>query len=256
MVRQERSVRPQRRSGGCGRWVMGCFGVLLIFAVVMVGLAVILWPRLPNIIASVAGLAELGRTEDLFAQVTPVPSVALENAEVPDQVVVDMGNYGGEQRFTTDNGLYEVVVGSDVSSGAETALVTFDEPGLLALCQQRSPICNNTDSRFQNISFDLRPGGVMIYADANLQQQIGFNLQQRLGLALRLDASRTQFEFAGIDVNGQLYNITLPEFADEIARLERDGNALMHDVSVNAGDGQFNLSEVIADDTTLTLVLR
>lgn len=256
MVTQARSVRPQRHSGGCGRWVLGCFGVLLIFGVIMVVLAVILWPRLPNIMASVVGLSEVGRTQDLFAQATPVPAVALENAEVPDQVVVDMGNYGGEQRLTTDNGLYEVVVGSDVSSGADTALVTFDEAGLLAVCQQRSPICNNTDSRFQNISFDLQPGGIVIYADANLQQQVGFNLQQRLGLALRLDASRTQFEFAGIDVNGQLYNINLPEFADEIARLERDGNALMHDVSVSAGDGQYSLSEVIADDTTLTLVLR
>lgn len=257
MIGQRRPAYPpvrRRRSNlpliGCG-----CLGTLGVLALILVIGAVLLLPRLPALAASMFGLSSRGETEAFFTEATPLPPVELQNAVQPPQVTVNLGDYGGSQVISGTDSNYEVAVGTG-PTGQETAVVTFMETGLMTLCQERSPICNGSDPRYQNPRIDLRPGGAVIYADVTVPTQFGFTVQQTAGVVLQLDPSRRQFQFAGIDLGGTLYDAPPSEFGDTVAQFEQAGNDLLSQLSVNAGGGQLALSEVRIDDATLTLIMQ
>lgn len=253
-VQRRPEARPRRRSNlawiGCG-----CAAALGVLAVIIVIGAVILAPRLPEILAGVAGMSASGRTETLFQPSPPPPTIELQNASEPSQVTVNLGQYGGQQTITADNQYYDVVVGDD-PAGQQTAVVTFTEAGLLEICRQQNEVCRGGDPRFQNISLDLKPGGAVIYADVNMPTQYGVTLQQRAGVVLQLDASQRHLRFAGIDLNGTLYTNPPAEMAGMVQEFEQVGNDVLNQVTVNAGAGELALRETRIDDTTLTLIMQ
>lgn len=246
-VRRRRSNLPLI---GCG-----CLGTLGVLALVAVVAVVLLLPRLPALAASVFGLSSRGETEAIFTDSTPVPPVELQNPVQPAEVTVNLGDYGGSQTLSGTDPNYEVAVGTG-PAGQQTAVVTFTEAGLMTLCRERSPICNGSDPRYQNPRIDLRPGGAVIYADVTVPTQFGFTVQQTAGVVLQLDASQRQFQFAGIDLGGTLYDAPPSELGDTVAQFEQAGNDLLNQLTIDAGGGQLALSEVRIDDTSLTVIMQ
>ena len=232
----------------------GCLGLLGIAAVVLIVGFVLVLPSLPGIVAQFAGLSPRGETEAVFADATPIPTIALQNAIQPTQVTVSLGEYGTET-LNTNNTLYEFTIGSG-AVGEQMAVASFSEQGLLDLCRQRSPICsdNPPDPRFRNPRIDLRPGGAVVYVDVTLPELGGFT--QTAGVVLQLDGTRRQFAVAGVDLGGMLYQVPPEQFGTTIEQVQMQGNQLLNQLSVEAGGGRFNLSEVQIDDSTLTLILR
>lgn len=247
--------RPRRGNStlkmlGCG--CLGAVGVLLVVGVIAV---VVLLPRLPDLAAMVIGMTSRGATTDVFVEVTPAPTVALQNVSEPPQVTVNLGHYGGPQTLSTNNPAYDVAVGSD-QTGQQTAVVTFTESSLLDICRQQTDICSGADPRFQNPRIDLKPGGAIIYADVSVPTGYGFDIQQTAGVVLQLDASGRQFVFTGVDLNGSLYTNPPAELASTVAEFEQIGNDVLNQVSIDAGGGALTLQRAQIDETTLTLIMQ
>jgi len=237
---------------------MGCGCLLLLGAMVaaVVAAVLIFRPNVAGIAAQVAGLNQVGDTAEVFAEVTPAPTVVLVNPQTPPDVTLDLGDYGARQ-LDPNSGLYQIAVGESGGGVVEQiAVATFTEAGLQEICRTQTQLCsdNPPDPRIRNPRIDLRPGGAVIYADVTLPQ-LG-NVTQNVGIVLRVDDSRRQFEFAGVDINGGLFNLPAETFGTTISDLERQGNELLREISVQAGGGYYTLSEVSIDDTTLTVVLR
>ena len=251
---EQRRIERRRRGPSLLGCLAGCLFGLIALGIVGVIAVVVLLPRMPGLAARVVGLNSQGQTAALFTAATSAPQIQLQNAGKPEQVSVNLGEYGGEQ--TLDTSAYDVQVGED-STGRQTAVAAFTEADLLAICRQRSPLCNGSDPRFQNPRIDLRPGGVVFYADASIPTQYNVTLTQTVGIVMTLDASGKQFQFAGIDLGGELFTDPPEQFADTVDRMQQGANDLLTQVTVDAGSGQaLTVSEIAIDDSELTLVLR
>lgn len=260
MIGQAPVIRryPVRRRG-LNWWVIGCgclaaaFGGLVLLVVVG---AVVLLPQLREVAIESAGLEAQGSTDALFAAAPQAAPVALQDAVRPAAVTVDLGSYGGARTLDPAAVQAEVAVGSDAVTGQQTAVVSFSETALMTLCRQQSDICSGGDPQYQNVRLDLRPGGLIVYADATIPTEYGFTIDQTVGAVLRLDSSGRQFEFAGVDLDGALYEVVPGDLSSTVAQFEQTGNDLLNQVTLDAGGGQLSLQQVQIDDTMLTLVLR
>jgi hypothetical protein len=243
-------VRRRRRSSllplacGCLATFAILFGIVVVAGIFF----------LPNIISSLTGLTPKGNTAQVFEEVTPQPTLVLQNPTEVPQVTVDLGRFG-QQTLDTNPDLYNFTVGTG-GGGQPSAVASFTEAGLMDLCHQRSTFCgpNSSDPRFRNARIDLRPGGAVIYVDTTLPQ-LG-NVPISAGVVLRWDAPSRRAVFAGVDIGGSLYTSPPQSLADAIASVESQMNDLIQQVAVQAGGGRYSVSEVIVDDTTLTLILR
>jgi hypothetical protein len=230
-------------------WGCGCLTIMAGGALMLVIVVLLVLPTLPALGLRMAGLSPKGQTDTAFANWTPVPTVQLENPVAPPEVVVDLGAYGGSQNVAGSTDAYQVAV----ESGGQLATATFTEDGLMTMCHQLSEFCSNANSQYRNVRIDLRPGGAVIYADVTVPD---LGITQTVGLVMRLDSSRTRFEVVGIDVGGALYDVAASNFSGMVTDFERVGNDILGQLTLQAGGGQYSLSEAYADDTTLTLVLR
>lgn len=229
----------------CG--CLGVFGVCLVAAVIGV---VALLPNLPGIAAQVIGFTPNGSVDSVFVN-PPAPAPELQNPVVVDQAIVNLGEYG-EQAINNAPMLYTFTVGT--TAGVESASVTFTENGLLELCRQRTTICLNQNPTYQNVALDLRPGGLVAYADATLPQLGG--VTQRLGVVLQVDMTGRRLEFVGLDINGSLFTNPPPELSTLIAQLEQDANTILTGLSVEMAGSQYSLSRITIDDTMAVLFLQ
>lgn len=243
------------RSGipfACG-CLLGVVGILVVVGIVGV---IFILPNLPNIAAQAVGFTAQGETSSLFDAIsidrTTLPPPVLDTVEQPAQVTVNLGQYG-EQTVPNTSNLYRVEVGSE-SSGAQLAVASFTEAGLLELCRPRAALCRGEDPRFRNVRIDLRPGGVIIFADVTLPE-FG-NIMQTVGAVLQLDPDGRRFNFAGVDLNGSLFTAPPQNFGAQIAQFEQIGNDLLDGLTLDAGGGTLSLSSVQIDDDILTVVLR
>lgn len=244
--------RPIPRRRGTN-WTMigcGCVGALALGVVILgVGLLLLL-PVLPQLGLQAAGFSPKGDTDALFADVPPA-TIAVQNAVVPLEVVVDLGNYG-QTTLQGETGAYQVRVGTS-DSGSQLAIVTFSENGLMQMCYQRSDICSGANPQYRNARLDLRPGGAILYADVTIPD---IGITQTVGVVMRLDGSRRQFEVAGVDIAGTLYTVPPNEFNTLVNDAQRTGNDILNQLTLEQGGTQYDLSEVQISDDTLTLVLR
>ena len=235
-------------------WGCGCFTMMAFVTAMMCawlcGLGV-----LTPVALRLTGVDSLGRTDDMFAGSSPVPTVILhDRSSGSDRIMILLGSLGNE---TLATGADASVSTGNADSGMRIAQVSFTEPGLMDICRRRSKMCRNGNSLYRNGSIDLRPGGAVIYMDVG----IGF-YWQRIGVVVQLDGTRTRFYVTGVDVNGIVYDLTSLPFGlgdvvnDAISQIERQGNELLRDLAVGVDGEQFRLSEAAIDETTLTLILR
>jgi hypothetical protein len=243
--------QPVRRRSSFSVLACGCLTALVGLLIVAAVAFVLLMPTLPNLAAQLVGFTARGSTEALF-QATPIPTIELQNPVQPQQFTVDLGQYGA-QTLSNDSGLYDVQVGSD-PVGNQAAVVTFSEAGLQELCRQRSDVCGPNNPRYRNAQIDLRPGGAVVYADVVIPE-LG-NVEQRAGVVLRLDASGQRFEFAGVDINGTIYDVPPDRLGATVADMERTGNDILNQLRLDAKGGQYTLSQVSINEDTLTVLLR
>ncbi|MBC7811838.1 MAG: hypothetical protein H7175_11860 [Burkholderiales bacterium] len=244
--------QPVKRRSRLPAFACGCVVTLVMVAAVMVVGLVLLGPSLPGLALQIfGGFSPAGNTNDVFAEVTPPPVVEVQNAVVPQEVVIQAGDLGSQTINPADVNA-DVLVGSS-DTGAPLATVTFGEADLLLLCQQRSDVCAGTNPQFRVSQFDLRPGGVVAYGEAYVPQ---LNRWQALGVVMQLENSR-QFRVVGIDINGQLFATPPdPNIQQLVAQAEQVGNDTLTQLAISAGGTTYTLSEVYADDNNLTLVLR
>jgi hypothetical protein len=229
----------------------GCLAALGIVTVIALAGGILF---LPQIIGLVTGLKPEGKTEAIFAEVTPQPTLVLQNPTEIPQITLDLGGYG-QQTLNTDPQLYHFTVGTG-ATGQAVATANFTESGLMQLCYQRSTVCgaNSTDPRFKNARIDLRPGGAIVYADVNLPQSQNVSLPA--GVVVRWDAPSRKVVFAGVDIGGTLYASPPQSLADTIASVEQQMNDLLQQAAIEVGGGRYTVSDVIITDTTATLILR
>lgn len=228
----------------------GCLAVMAGIGMVLVVAVILLLPVLPGLALQFSGFEPQGNTEQVFADVPPVPPVEVQNPVSPTQVVLNLGQFGQQELPQTLD--YTVAVGSS-AAGGQLATVTFTEAALMDLCYQRSDICSNTNPQYRNARLDLRPGGGVVYADVFIQQ---FGIWQPVGVVMRLDASKRQFAIAGVDVNGTLYTLPPNDMSVQIGDIVTSANQVLQQLSLEASGGRYALSEVQLTDTTATLVLR
>jgi hypothetical protein len=245
-----RIERQRRRSNlpliGCG-----CATALAALLAIGAVVVILLVAFLPDITLRLNGFSPVGQTERIFQEVEPAPTIVVNNPVTPPDVVVDLGQYGSQEipPATSD---YTVVTGS-TDTGASVAMVSFHEAALLNLCRERSEICRNENPQYQNVRIDLRPGGAVVYGDVTVPN---LGIQQTAGVVLRLDGTGRQFEVAGVDIGGALYDTPPGDMSALADDLQRIGNDVLNQLSIQAGGSQYRLSQVQVDDTTLTLVLQ
>lgn len=253
-----RIQRPGKKQIGCGWKVVGC-AFFAVFGSIFACAALYTVGALVPLVLQLAGMRSLGSTEDLFDAVTPAPTVVVQGASNPQRVTIDLGSYG-QEALNVDPAAYTFVTGS-TDAGTQVAVATFTEQGLLDICNQRSTVCSGQNDRYRNVRFDLRPGGVVVYADVNA----GI-LWQRLGVVLRLDSSSRRFNVLGVDIGGVTFDpATLPPFLSQEVKdgiavamvdIEREGNAVLNELELQTGGQSYTLSQITIDDTTLTVIMR
>jgi hypothetical protein len=176
----------------------------------------------------------------------------VQNASQPAQVTVRLGAYGS-QTIHVDAQNYAIVTGN-TETGAPIARASFNEAGLLAICAQQSPICQGGSEQYRNVSLDLKPGGAVVYVEVNP----GGLAWQRIGVVFQLDNSRTALVIRGIDFSGGLYDYSsLPgELSGTVDEIGRVTNDILRQLALEAAGTNYRLSEIIIDETHLTLILR
>jgi hypothetical protein len=245
-------AQPRRRNYlpliGCG-----CVGIT-VGTILVIGIVVLLLlPALPGLALQFSGFQSKGNTEAVFQNVPPAPTVVVQNPVQPEQVTINLGALGSQPIPVEPNQTqYEVEVGTS-NTGAPLATVAFTEAGLMEMCYQRADLCGNSNAQFRNARLDLRPSGAIVYADVYVPD---FGIWQPAGVVLRLDNSRRQLQVAGVDVGGVLYDLPPSGLGTQVADMARVGNELLNQVSLDASGGRYVLSEVLIDDTTMTLVMR
>lgn len=230
--------------------VIGCavlFGICLIVTIVA---AIFLLPRLPELALQIGGFQPEGQTDAVFANVTPIPTIQVENPVTVSQAVIDLGNYGSEP-LNPSRYEYSLAVGS--VSGAQLATLTFTETSLMALCAQRTTVCSGTGGVYRNGRIDLRPQGAVIYADVYVAQ---LGTWQNLGVVLRLDSTNRQLQVMGVDLNGTLFAAPPTQLGTIVRDIEQTGNDILRQVALETGGERYTLSEIRIDDTTFTMIMR
>jgi hypothetical protein len=230
---------------------IGCAALILICVITTIIGAIFLLPRLPEITLQIAGFQPEGQTDAIFANVTPIPTIEVQNPTVPSEAIIDLGSYGTET-LNPSRYDYTLTVGSG-ASGGQLAGLTFTETSLMALCAQRTTVCSGTGGVYRNGRIDLRSGGAVIYADVFVAQ---LGSWQNLGVVMRTDSTNRQIEVMGVDLNGTLYAAPPTELGSLVRDIAQTGNDILRQLALEANGERYNLSEIRIDDTTLTMIMR
>jgi hypothetical protein len=236
--------------------VAGCIATLLIlFCITAVAIAVAF---------NTAGVRLAGRTNSYLTQATAPPTIAWPtptlaspltavSTPVPDdaprsldQIQIDLHVLPQPRTYTADQVFAERLERGETADGQTAYYIEYDEAGFNAYMQTWLAATNSRQAnRLQNVWFDLKPGGVMIYADVDLV--IGW---QRLGALFMLDESGRQFSFQGVDIAGQLLS-TAPtgEIANAVNQLENSANEALRDLTFLDATGALTIQQITISET-------
>lgn len=243
--------RPARRRSSLLTLTCGCLATFaILFAVVLVAGFLFL----PQIIGAVTGLTPQGDTADFFAQMTPQPTVVLQNPTPLPQITVDLGQYG-QGTLNSSPTLYDFTLGTG-AGGGQVGTAYFTEAGLMDICYQRSTVCSpsSTDPRIRNARIDLRPGGAVVYMDTTLPQLGSVPLPA--GVILRWDSPTHRVVVSGVDIGGQMYSVPPQSVSDLVSSVEQQMNDLVSQFAVQMGGSTYSVSDVSVTDTSLTVILH
>lgn len=238
---------------------MGCGCTLVGVIVVLAGcLALVATGTLTQIVLQAVGAQRIGETDALFAEASPAPTLEVADRAAPARAVIDLGSYGQQVIDASTTGT-QITTGTD-STGLPVATATLTEAGLLQLCNQRSRLCAEGEGGVRRVSFDLRPGGAVVYAEIAVGP-----LWQRVGLVTRIATNGT-VDVIGVDIDGTTYDPSalppiLPadlraSITDAIAEVERAGSEIVRLAVLSVGDASYRLREVTVTETALTVVMR
>lgn len=249
-----------RRSVGCSRAGIGCgCAFLAVIGGVIACVGLYAGGVLTPIVFQALGAERIGDTESLFVAGTAAPDPVIEQANQPEIAVIDLGEYG-RHTVDTDAENYQVVVGVG-DTGLPVAQVTITESGLLALCRQQSDLCaSGANSRYRNIRFDLKSGGMVVYVDLRAGP-----VWQRVGLVMRIDATGVM-NVIGVDVAGTTYNPqVLPSIlpgdlrmaiAEGVEDIEQLGRDLLVQAALDMGERRYRIRSVSVTEQSLMLLLQ
>ncbi len=240
-MRVKRSTRRGLPLGLCG-----CLAAAMVVVVVLGITTVVLFFNLPSLALLLAGFKPQGSTSQVFVGQPTTSPVQLENPVTPPEAVVNLGS-SGSQELPASN------VQTGTINGSAAAAVSFTESDLMTLCHQRTTFCSDTNPQYKNVEVDLQPGGGVIYADVNVPQ-IGST--QRIGVALKLDPSHRQFQVMGVDVDGTLYGLPTGDLGQRVLDVAAKANELLQQASLQAGSGEYNLSDIQIDANSITFVMQ
>ncbi|MFZ4816899.1 MAG: hypothetical protein ACOYL5_20350 [Phototrophicaceae bacterium] len=254
--------RLRRRTIPLWQVAFGCvvaLGVGVSLLVIALALGILLFrDRIVGLGLQSGGFEPIGQTEALFAEnaVTPIPTPILFAPLAPTQFSVQLGN--SQQTFDTATAGVTVQVGSE-PSGAQAATVQVDESGLLRLCNELSTLCSpagysSETVSIRNVTGDLKQGGLILYGDIEQANLPG--LSQQIGIVMQVDSSGQRLAVRGVDVGGILYSAPPDGLGELVAEAERTANETIQQLAVSAGGGQYNVSQLAIDETTLTVILR
>jgi len=209
----------------------------------------LLLPALTSLTLQIAGFTRKGHTNALFTNATPLPVILPQNGRQISQVTLDLGRYGRHVLNRDTSDMVMIVDDADVS----VATMQLSEDGLTHICLQISDICAGSDDRYQNMTIDLRPGGVIVAADVRV---LTGAIRQRVGVVLRLDEEARQLVVEGVDVDGILYDVPPNNIGDLVQDAERIGNEILRTVTIAVSSRAYILSQVFIDENALWLVLH
>jgi hypothetical protein len=243
-IRRYHARRTNYTQWGCGCLLAGGFVALLAFILLYA-----IWPNLTGAAVQLAGATRLGETSSVFQNAAVPPTAVVQNATSPQQVTVNLG----QTTVSIDPLAGDFVTGSS-ETGLPIARASFTEAQLMAICVQQSTICRDGNDQFRNPSIDLRPGGAVINTDVNISGLAW----QRVGVVFQLDSTRTALHIVGIDINGGLYdyNTLPPDLAGRVDEINRMTNDVLRQLAVQTGGQSYILSEIIIDNTTLTIIFQ
>lgn len=227
----------------------GCLGFGGIGIAIVAGLAMFIFPVLPGMILSNFGLEEIGETTEILNQ--PVPTIpALMDEQTVGSMTMSTGSFS--QTFEGTGTGYSVIMGDTEDTMQLQMQVTFTEVGLLEQCQELTAICSSPgEYDIRNASFDLRPGGLVINGEFALPG----NIWQEAGLVIQVSGDN-RLDIVGVQIGDRVYAPTSTDLATLVREAESTANLFIEEMSARAGINNFNLSAVVIDDTTLTLIMR
>lgn len=223
----------------------GCLftGLLLSGVAVLIALVFFRDP-IASVVASFFGAEVLGDVDTVLeGTVQPVPQ--LENPQPVDNIVLNAGSYS--QTLDNASNDYTVVAG-EVNEQPQLQ-ISFDEAGLLAQCQQFTAICSADSSQIRNASFDLKPNALIIRGEFEVLAW------QAAGLVMQVQ-NESQLAVLGLEIGGSIFAPSSPEQMALLADAGAQINGLLQNLTAQAGGASYSLSSIIADESTLTLIMR
>jgi hypothetical protein len=257
---QVQRYSPVRRKSNLPLIIAGCAGLVALCGVAALAIGLVAMTMLPGIAAQAIGLEPAGDTDTIFNQpVAPTPVIIVQATIPVHQVVLNAGQFG-QQQINSEHPGIEIALGNestavgDESAPSEPTVLraTFDENALVDVCRQYSPLCSAAGEPIRNVTFDLRPGGVIANGDFFIPQA---GIWQRVGVVMHLTGANT-LAVVGVDINGSLYSAPPGDMADMVNQAAQAANDALRQLSMQTGGTSYALSEVYADDTTLTLIMR
>ncbi len=239
--------QPGRRQTSPELLACGCLGVGSIGIVLTAILAIILIPALPGMVLSNFGIEDMGDTNEILSeQIATVP--ALMDTQTVGSVTLNTGSYS--QTLAGAGTGYNVIMGDTEDMMQMQMQISFTEDGMLEQCRELTTICSSNSDTMRNASFDLRSGGLIINAEFELPT----GQWQQAGLVVRF-GTNNRIEIAGVDIAGRVYAPTNTDLASLVNEAETQANLFVNQLSARAGIDEFNLSTIVIDDNTLTLIL-
>lgn len=133
-----------------------------------------------------------------------------------------------------------------------TYFIEYDEVGLNQYLNYWFGFWAESDGQIRNIRFDLKPAGLIVYADVDLWLR-----QQRVGIVFVLDSSGRQFAFKGVDIGGELF--TQPPtgaLANYIHYLESQGNLALSDLRFLDPAGTLTIHQIYLDEDFVQIIAK
>ncbi len=229
---------------GCGTAALGLCAALFVVALLIL-------PNPQAFVLQVLGFRSAGQTEAAFANQVVRSTPVLNQAAPVSQIVLSLPQIG-QQTIIPDGERLQIDAGVDAVTAQQTLRAQTDEAGLLALCQQYSALCGEGDGQVRGVRFDLRPNGLIVYAEVfvsglNVWQPVGIVFQQVVGQRLGV---------IGVDVGGMLLVNPPAPYSELITQAEEAINQLIGSLGATAAGTAYTLQEIYLDDDQLTLILR
>jgi len=170
------------------------FSLLLLVSVVAASVANA-WPLL--------ALRSNGQTSAYFAKQAALstrPAIASHTTGQPlDSVAITIWFLPTQETFYAQDIFAKRLERGQTADGQVAYFVDFDEAGLTQYLNYWFANWAARYVNFRNAQVDLKPGGLVIYGDLDLGTK-----WQRVGAVFNLDESGRQFNFVGVDIDGQL----------------------------------------------------